>query len=128
MYVALTRDACLLLLFQDVQVLTSDGSDFALDDTLKNGVRCLDSVFLEEVDCVYAVLNDPEQHHADHFLDRLPIEVINEDILNVAARHLTHLLAQHLFVDLLQRIYRWLRRPDLLCQRLGQDSYALRSR
>ena len=89
--IALARVVRLLVLFLTWQVLLSDRLHLSFDYLLEQIVRRRNGVLLEEVDRVHAVLDHLEEHHADHFLHGLAIEVVDEDALHVAASNCSHL-------------------------------------
>ena len=54
-----------------------DFFDFSEDHVVEQSVRCCDGIFLQEVNEINALLDHLEEHHADHFLNGTPIEVIH---------------------------------------------------
>ena len=103
MDVAFARVVRLLVLFLSRQILLWNRQYLISNDLLEQIVCSRNGVLLEEVYSVHAVLYYLKEHHADYFLHRLAVKVVDEDALHVASCNGSYLAPQHTIVDLFDK-------------------------
>ena len=84
--------------------LFSDFFDFPDDDSVEYQIGWLDGIFFQEVYQIDRLLDHLEEKHSDHFLDRLSIEMVKKDALDIPAHEPLDLTPHQSLIDFLNRL------------------------